>query len=189
MDVWCAIRTYPKHAQELGNSIPQEPVFFLKPESSIISFSQIDTSSDDIHHEIELVLKLGSDGNPEQMALGLDLTKRKIQSKIKEQGLPWSEAKAFTGSAIIGNWHTYNQNASFTLTINGVIKQQGALSKMNWTPHQLIQKLSNWASIREGDLLFTGTPEGVGKLSRGDTLTATLYNDNQIIDEQKANCI
>ena len=96
MDVWCAIRTYPKHALELGNPIPQEPVFFLKPSSSIIGFGQIDTCGGDVHHEIELVLKIGDEGIPSHMALGLDLTKRSVQDHLKSNGLPWAEAKAFS---------------------------------------------------------------------------------------------
>ena len=84
MDVWCAIRTYPKHAQELGNPIPQEPVFFLKPTSSVTEFGQIDSCEGDVHHEIELVLKIGENLEPVQMTIGLDLTKRSIQDHLKE---------------------------------------------------------------------------------------------------------
>ena len=189
MDVWCAIRTYPKHAQELGNPIPQEPVFFLKPSSSITKFNRIDTCGGDVHHEIELVLKIGPDMMPTQMSLGLDLTKRSIQDRLKANGLPWAEAKAFVGSAIIGDWVDYDPRAEYSLSINQEEVQRGSLSEMSWTPGELIDKLTSWAPITAGDILFTGTPAGVGPLRPGDHLTATLYIDGGCINAQSAECI
>jgi 2-keto-4-pentenoate hydratase/2-oxohepta-3-ene-1,7-dioic acid hydratase in catechol pathway len=189
MDVWCAIRTYPKHAQELGNPIPQEPVFFLKPTSSITKFNRIDTCGGDVHHEIELVLKIGPDMMPTQMSLGLDLTKRSIQDRLKANGLPWAEAKAFVGSAIIGDWVDYDPRAEYSLSINQEEVQRGSLSEMSWTPGELIDKLASWAPITAGDILFTGTPAGVGPLRPGDHLTATLYIDGGCINAQSAECI
>jgi|TARA_B110000914_G_scaffold133174_1_gene116458 2-keto-4-pentenoate hydratase/2-oxohepta-3-ene-1,7-dioic acid hydratase in catechol pathway len=189
MDVWCAIRTYPKHAQELGNPIPQEPVFFLKPSASITKFNRIDTCGGDVHHEIELVLKIGPDMMPTQMSLGLDLTKRSIQDRLKANGLPWAEAKAFVGSAIIGDWVDYDPRAEYSLSINQEEVQRGSLSEMSWTPGELIDKLASWAPITAGDILFTGTPAGVGPLRPGDHLTATLYIDGGCINAQSAECI
>jgi 2-keto-4-pentenoate hydratase/2-oxohepta-3-ene-1,7-dioic acid hydratase in catechol pathway len=189
MDVWCAIRTYPKHAQELGNPIPQEPVFFLKPSSSITKFNRIETCGGDVHHEIELVLKIGPDMMPTQMSLGLDLTKRSVQDRLKANGLPWAEAKAFVGSAIIGDWVDYDPRAEYSLSINQEEVQRGSLSEMSWTPGELIDKLASWAPITAGDILFTGTPAGVGPLRPGDHLTATLYIDGGCINAQSAECI
>tara|TARA_B100001996_G_C18620247_1_gene577404 strand:+ start:756 stop:1325 length:570 start_codon:yes stop_codon:yes gene_type:complete len=189
MDVWCAIRTYPKHAEELGNPIPQEPIFFLKSSSSVIDFGEIDSCNGDVHHEIELVLKLGQDLTPLQMALGLDLTKRSVQDRLKAEGLPWAQAKAFTGSAVIGNWIDYNPNVEYSLKINDKEVQRGSLTEMSWTPSELIDKLSVWAPIQEGDVLFTGTPAGVGPLMPGDAITASLYLDGDCIDEQSAVCV
>ena len=181
MDVWCAIRTYPKHATELGNPIPTEPVFFLKPSSSVVDFGIIDSCDGDVHHEIELVLKIGPNNEPSHMALGLDLTKRSIQDHLKEKSLPWAEAKAFTGSAVLGDWVEYNPEAEYSLEVNGNEVQRGSLALMSWTPQQLIAKLANWAPIREGDILFTGTPSGVGPLSKNDELTASLYIEGEHI--------
>lgn len=189
MDVWCAIRTYPKHALELGNPIPQEPVFFLKPSSSIIGFDQIETCDGDVHHEIELVLKIGDEGMPSHMALGLDLTKRSVQDHLKSNGLPWAEAKAFSGSAVIGDWFEYDHRAEYSLEINGKEVQRGSLKEMSWTPGELIDKLAHWAPIRKGDLLFTGTPAGVGPLMANDTLTASLYIENKCIVAHTAQCV
>ena len=189
MDVWCAIRTYPKHATELGNPIPSEPVFFLKPSSSIVDFSVIDSCGGDVHHEIELVLKIGPNNEPSHMALGLDLTKRSIQDHLKEKSLPWAEAKAFTGSAVLGDWVEYNPKAEYLLEVNGNEVQRGSLAVMSWTPKQLIAKLANWAPIRAGDILFTGTPSGVGPLSKNDEVTASLYIEGEHIISHHAKCV
>ena len=127
MDVWCAIRTYPKHATELGNPIPSEPVFFLKPTSSIIEFGTIEACGGDVHHEIELVLKLGPSRQPTHMALGLDLPKRSVQDHLKESRLPWAQAKAFNGSAVIGEGVEYNSKAEYSLSLNGNLSKLGSI--------------------------------------------------------------
>ena len=189
MDVWCAIRTYPKHAAELGNPIPSEPVFFLKPTSSVVEFGTIDSCGGDVHHEVELVLKLGESLQPTHMTVGLDLTKRSVQDYLKQNGLPWAEAKAFNGSAVIGEWVDFNQNTEYTLIINGKMVQRGSINEMSWNPSELIEKLANWAPIKAGDILFTGTPSGVGPLKAGDQLTAELYVDNEQIIAHSAECV
>lgn len=126
---------------------------------------------------------------PTEMALGLDLTKRSVQDRLKAGGLPWAEAKAFTGSSVIGDWVKYNPNAKYTFKINGNEVQRGSLVEMSWTPRELIDKLSNWAPIMKGDVLFTGTPAGVGPLVAGDAVIASLYVDGACIDTQSADCI
>jgi 2-keto-4-pentenoate hydratase/2-oxohepta-3-ene-1,7-dioic acid hydratase in catechol pathway len=189
MDVWCAIRTYPKHAQELGNPIPQEPVFFLKPTSCVTAFGEIDACDGDVHHEIELVIRLDSELKPHKMALGLDLTKRSIQDRLKLNSLPWAEAKAFKGAAVIGEWVNFDSNARYTLEKNGTMVQSGSLREMSWTVEELLQKLQGWAEMKEGDVLFTGTPSGVGPLNKSDQLTASLYIGNELISSEKAVCL
>ncbi|MDP7373891.1 MAG: fumarylacetoacetate hydrolase family protein [Candidatus Poseidoniaceae archaeon] len=189
MDVWCAIRTYPKHATELGNPIPDEPVFFLKPSSSVVEFGEIDACGGDVHHEIELVLKLGEGLNPTHMALGLDLTKRSIQDMLKEKRLPWAEAKAFTGAAVLGEWVEFDERASFQLEVNRKTTQIGSLANMSFSIDELISKLADWAPIKSGDILFTGTPSGVGPLNAGDEVTALLYVDSEVVSTHYATCV
>jgi len=189
MDVWCAIRTYPKHAKELGNSIPDEPIFFLKPTSSVVEFGQIDSCGGDVHHEVELVLKLDEALKPTHMALGLDLTKRSVQELLKEKRLPWAEAKAFSGSAVLGDWVEFDNAATYQLHVNGEQVQKGSLRDMSWTVEQLILKLANWAPIRSGDILFTGTPSGVGPLYAGDELTASLHVGSKLVSTHSATCV
>ena len=152
MDVWCAIRTYPKHAEELGNPIPQEPVFFLKPTSSIDGFGKIDSCEGDVHHEIELVVKFGPGLTPQKMTLGLDLTKRSIQDRLKQNGLPWAEAKAFKSSAIIGEWIEFDDRAEYMLEINGNVVQNGSLNDMSWSVEELVSKLATSRSYLKGVL-------------------------------------
>ncbi|MGB1827848.1 MAG: fumarylacetoacetate hydrolase family protein [Candidatus Poseidoniaceae archaeon] len=189
MDVWCAIRTYPKHATELGNPIPEEPVFFLKPSSSVVEFGEIDTCGGDVHHEIELVLKLGEGLKPTHMALGLDLTKRSVQDMLKEKRLPWAEAKAFSGAAVLGEWVEFDERAEYQLGINGDLVQIGSLKEMSWSAFELISKLADWAPISRGDILFTGTPSGVGPLNAGDELTALLCVEGEVVSTHSATCL
>ena len=189
MDVWCAIRTYPDHATELGNVSPKEPVFFIKPTSSLVDFGEIDVSLGDIHHEVELVIKLGTDLKPVEMTVGLDLTRRSVQDNLKKSRLPWTEAKGFKNSAVIGDWVEYDSSASVTLDINDKRVQDGSLEEMTWPIDKLIEKLSRWAPLTSGDILFTGTPAGVGVLRHGDVLRASLYVKNKLILEHHANII
>ena len=123
------------------------------------------------------------------MTVGLDLTKRSVQDYLKQNSLPWAEAKAFNGSAVIGEWVDFNQNTEYTLIINGNMVQRGSINEMSWNPGELIEKLANWAPIRAGDILFTGTPSGVGPLKAGDQLTAILYVDNEQIIAHSAECV
>lgn len=189
MDVWCAIRTYPKHAAELGNSTPQEPVFFLKSSSSVVPFGQIDCQNGDIHHELELVVRIGEDLKPDAMAVGLDLTKRTTQDYLKTGGLPWAAAKSFVGATVIGDWVDYCDEAEYDLMINGELKQKTALKQMTWSIEQLLDKLSEWAPLQVGDILFTGTPAGVGPLNRGDSIQVRLSQGNKVLSIHSADCI
>ena len=189
MDVWCAIRTYPKHAAELGNSTPQEPVFFLKSSSSVVPFGQIDCQNGDIHHELELVVRIGEGLKPDAMAVGLDLTKRTTQDYLKTGGLPWAAAKSFHGASVIGDWVDFSDNVAFDLQINGEIKQKATLNQMSWSISQLVGKLSEWAPLQIGDVLFTGTPAGVGPLNRGDSIQVRLSQGNKVLSIHSADCI
>ena len=162
---------------------------FLEAIIKCCRFLSIDSCNGDVHHEIELVENRGQDNEPSHMALGLDLTKRSIQDHLKEKSLPWAEAKAFTGSAVLGNWVEYNPEAEYSLEVNGNEVQRGSLAMMSWTPQQLIAKLANWAPIREGDILFTGTPSGVGPLSKNDEVIASLYIEGEHILSHHAKCV
>ena len=200
MALWCSIRTFAKHAQELGNEQPPEPVFFVKPNNCIQRSGPIQVSSHpgSVHHEIECVIKLGNNLTPEAIAVGLDLTDRETQSELRAEQLPWSKGKCFRGSGVIGGFHTFtgqlddlsNGDYSLKLTVNGESRQVANLSAMSITPQQQMDSLLNWAPIVAGDYLFTGTPSGVAELQVGDEINAVLIGkDGSVISQITAVCV
>lgn len=200
MALWCSIRTFAKHAQELGNEQPPEPVFFVKPNNCIQRSGPIQVSSHpgSVHHEIECVIRLGNDLSPEAIAVGLDLTDRVTQSELRAEQLPWSKGKCFRGSGIIGGFHAFtgqfddlcNGDYSLELTVNGESRQVANLSSMSITPQQQMDSLLTWAPVVAGDYLFTGTPSGVAELQVGDEVNATLIGkDGSVISQISAVCV
>jgi len=200
MALWCSIRTFAKHAQELGNEQPPEPVFFVKPNNCIQRSGPIQVSSHpgSVHHEIECVIKLGNDLSPEAIAVGLDLTDRVTQSELRAEQLPWSKGKCFRGSGVIGGFHAFNGQFddlcnggySLELTVNGESRQVANLSSMSISPQQQMDSLLNWAPVVAGDYLFTGTPSGVAELQVGDEVNAVLIGkDGSVISQISAVCV
>ena len=200
MALWCSIRTFAKHAEELGNQQPLEPIFFVKPNNCIQRSGpiQVSTHPGSVHHEIECVIKLGNDLAPEAIAVGLDLTDREAQSNLRAEQLPWSKGKCFRGSGVIGGFHTFtgqldnlcNGDYSLKLTVNGESRQVANLSAMSITPQQQMDSLLNWAPIVAGDYLFTGTPSGVAELQVGDEINAVLIGkDGSVISQITAVCV
>ena len=200
MALWCSIRTFAKHAQELGNEQPPEPVFFVKPNNCIQRSGPIQVSSHpgSVHHEIECVIRLGNDLSPEAIAVGLDLTDRVIQSELRAEQLPWSKGKCFRGSGVIGGFHAFagqfddlcNGDYSLELTVNGESRQVANLSSMSITPLQQMDSLLTWAPVVAGDYLFTGTPSGVAELQVGDEVNAVLIGkDGSVISQIFTVCV
>ncbi|MGB0699878.1 MAG: fumarylacetoacetate hydrolase family protein [Candidatus Poseidoniaceae archaeon] len=200
MALWCSIRTFAKHAHELGNEQPPEPVFFVKPNNCIQRSGPIQVSSHpgSVHHEIECVIRLGNDLSPEAIAVGLDLTDRVTQSELRAEQLPWSKGKCFRGSGVIGGFHAFtgqfddlcNGDYSLELTVNGESRQVANLSSMSITPQQQMDSLLNWAPVVAGDYLFTGTPSGVAELQVGDEVNAALIGkDGSVISQISAVCV
>jgi len=179
--VICVGKNYLKHAVELGDAVPEEPLYFLKPPSVILT---IDGSSGtlalpsegEIHHELELVFEIRRVGNGFRLSrytLGLDLTQRDLQQKLKKAGQPWEKAKVFRNSCVLGPWREVSNlekllAAPFTLEVNGQVRQQGQGQDMRWGPEFLLKDVPQWFPLCDGDVLFTGTPEGVGPLQHGD---------------------
>jgi 2-keto-4-pentenoate hydratase/2-oxohepta-3-ene-1,7-dioic acid hydratase in catechol pathway len=187
MKIICIGRNYVAHAKELGNETPQEPVIFMKPDSAI--FRQRDAFyvpdwTNEVHYEAEIVIKINRLGkNIEerfatkyftQFTLGLDLTARDIQKKLKDKGLPWEKAKAFDQSAVIGEFLDVSDysldNLKFELKKNGQIVQSGNTKSMIYNIPQIIEHCSEFFTLKIGDLIYTGTPEGVGPVRGGDEL-------------------
>ena len=180
MKIICIGRNYVDHIEELDNKRPVSPVIFLKPETSIIHKKQpffIPNYSKNVQFEVEIIVqisRLGKSISPQfshkyynNVGLGIDFTARDIQNDLKKNGLPWEKSKAFDGSALIGKWINKNEienlnNINFNLKKNGKIVQEGNSSKMLWNINELISETSKYFTLKIGDIIFTGTPSGVG---------------------------
>lgn len=188
MKIICIGRNYANHIAELNNEKPPEPVVFMKPDSAVL-FKQhpfvIPEFSSDIHHEVEVLVKINKVGKYiepkfahkyyDEIGLGIDFTARDLQAKLKEKGLPWEKAKAFDGSAVIGDFINIDQiqnlnQLSFSLQSNGQVVQSGNTSLMLWTIDEIIAYVSQFFTLKIGDIIFTGTPEGVAKVNPNDVL-------------------
>ncbi|WP_316734467.1 fumarylacetoacetate hydrolase family protein [Pedobacter aquatilis] len=185
-------RNYAEHAKELNNPVPTTPVIFLKPDTALLKDNKPfyhPEFSNDVHYELEVVLKVCKEGKHiaekfasnyyDEIGLGIDFTARDIQSKHKEKGLPWELAKAFDNSAPVSNFlpktdfeDMYNLN--FELQLNGETKQKGYTKDLLFSFEKIISFVSQYITLKKGDLIFTGTPEGVGKVNKGDKLEAWL---------------
>ena len=165
----------------MGAEIPTEPLIFMKPMACLNSTGQIDlpSFSENIHHELELAIKLGDDLKPKSVALALDLTARDVQTAAKQKGHPWAKAKAFKDSCPISHWidyvdDTWFETLEFQLETNGEIKQRGLTEDMLFKPQALIETIQNYFPLSSGDIILTGTPAGVGPLNSGDEVTAQI---------------
>jgi 2-keto-4-pentenoate hydratase/2-oxohepta-3-ene-1,7-dioic acid hydratase in catechol pathway len=192
MKIICIGRNYTKHIEELQNEKPTEPVIFLKPDTAILPKNFpffIPDFSSDIHHEVEILVKINRVGKHidpkfahkyyDEIGLGIDFTARDVQSQLKEKGLPWEKAKAFDGSAVIGEFLPKSEfssleNISFELKNNGGTVQSGNTSYMLWKIDELISYVSQYFTLKIGDIIFTGTPEGVAKVNPDDILEGFL---------------
>lgn len=194
MKIICIGRNYAEHAKEMKAELPTEPVFFMKPDTALLKEEDfyLPDFTKDLHHEIELVLKISKAGKHieeqfahkyyDEIGLGIDFTARDIQAKCKEKGLPWEKAKAFDNSAPIGNFIKKEKltlnNIEFGLKINGETKQAGNSKDLIFSFDQVISYISKFVSLKVGDLIYTGTPEGVGPVKIGDKLEGFLNGES-----------
>jgi 2-keto-4-pentenoate hydratase/2-oxohepta-3-ene-1,7-dioic acid hydratase in catechol pathway len=194
MKLICIGRNYTEHIEELKNERPIDPVVFLKADSSILPKKQpffIPDFSNDIHYEVEILVKIHKVGKHidkkfagkyyNEIGLGIDFTARDVQSYLKGKGLPWEKAKSFDGSAVIGQWLPKSEfkdvdNINFSLQKNGNIVQNGNTSYMLWKIDEIIEYVSKYFTLKIGDIIFTGTPAGVGKVEPEDVLTGFIEN-------------
>ena len=194
MKLICIGRNYTDHIKELENERPTDPVVFLKPDTAILLKKQpffIPDFSDDVHHEVEILVKIKKVGKHidkkfaknyyDEIGLGIDFTARDLQAQLKAKGLPWEKAKGFDGAAVIGDWlpkseFTDVNKIGFSLERNGTIVQQGNTSLMLWKIDEIIEYVSKYFTLKIGDIIFTGTPSGVGKVNINDSLTGFIEN-------------
>jgi len=195
MKIFCVGRNYSEHAKELNNKVPTEPVIFMKPSTALLKSGETfyyPDFSKNIHYECELVLKIGKNGKHieekfahkyiEAISVGIDFTARDLQNKLKEKGLPWELAKGFDGSAVVGNFILIDalndlRNIRFSLKKNNEIVQEGNSSDMIFNYSKIISFISSYFTLQKGDLIYTGTPQGVGEVKIGDTLEASINEE------------
>jgi len=195
MKIFCVGRNYAEHAKELGNEVPEEPVIFMKPKSALLLANApfyYPEFSNELHYEVELVLRISKNGKYIQenqaekyydaISLGIDFTARDIQAELKKKGLPWEKAKAWDNSAVLGKWIELNPQMlekpfHFTLEQNGNTVQTGDSNDMIFSFNKIIANISNYFSLNIGDLVYTGTPSGVGECVVGDLLEGYLEKE------------
>lgn len=192
MKIICIGRNYTDHIKELSNERPEEPVVFIKPDSAVLPKEQdfyIPEFSNEIHYEVEVLVKIKKVGKHidkkfahkyyDEIGLGIDFTARDLQKELKEKGLPWEKAKGFDGAAVVGKWLNASNfkdlnNLSFSLFKNEEEVQKGNTSLMLWKIDELISYVSKFFMLKKGDIIFTGTPAGVGKIQANDYLSGVL---------------
>lgn len=197
MKLICIGRNYTDHIKELENEKPTDPVVFLKPDTSILLKKQpffIPDFSNDVHHEVEILVKINKVGKHidkkfahkyyDDIGLGIDFTARDLQAQLKAKGLPWEKAKAFDGAAVIGEWLNKKNfedvnNLNFSLQKNDEFVQNGNTSLMLWKIDEIIEYVSKYFTLKIGDIIFTGTPSGVGKVIANDRLIGFI-EDKQL---------
>ncbi|MDX1365078.1 fumarylacetoacetate hydrolase family protein [Arenibacter latericius] len=194
MKIICIGRNYVDHIAELNNEKPSEPVVFIKPDSAVLPKEQdfyIPEFSQDVHYEVEVLVKIKKVGKHidvnfaknyyDEIGLGIDFTARDLQAQLKEKGLPWEKAKGFDGAAVVGAWLPKSHfkdlnNINFQLKKNNEVVQDGNTGLMIWKIDELISYVSRYFMLKKGDIIFTGTPAGVGKVKAEDYLVGTLEN-------------
>lgn len=195
MKIICIGKNYALHVKEMNSAIPSEPVFFLKPDTALLKNGEtfyLPDFSEEIHYEVEIILKISKNGkNIEQqfagkyydeISIGIDFTARDLQAKCKDKGLPWEKAKAFDQSAGVGNFVSKSKFSNlnqlpFSLLINGAAVQTGNTKDLLFGFDTIISYISKFITLKTGDLIYTGTPEGVGKINEGDVLEAFIENE------------
>ncbi len=191
-------RNYAAHIEELNNERPDEPVVFMKPDTALLKNNEpfyYPDFSDDIHFEVEILLKIAKEGKYiqekfahkyyDEIGIGIDFTARDLQSKAKEKGLPWLLAKGFNGSAPISGFLPKDQfkldSLNFSLEVDGEVRQKGNTELMLFSFDYLVSYLSRYITLKKGDIIFTGTPKGVGSISKGNVLSAFI-EDQKLLE-------
>lgn len=196
MKLICIGRNYTAHIEELENERPKDPVVFIKADSAALPKEQdfyLPPFSNNVHHEVELLIKITKVGKHiakefahkyyDEVSLGIDFTARDIQDELKSKGLPWEKAKSFDGSAVIGKWVSKSNykdlnQVSFSLKKNNEVVQSASSELMLWKIDELISYVSQFFTLKKGDIIFSGTPSGVGKVEAGDVLEGFIENES-----------
>jgi len=184
--VVCVGRNYVEHINELCNEIPDNMVIFLKPNSSISDVLISEHLGEVVHYEGEISF-LYENGSFTSVAIGLDLTKRGLQNRLKEKGLPWERAKAFDGAALFSEFVSFNgdfSQLSMELMINGEIAQSARTNLMMYKPQEILKEVEQFMTLENGDIVMTGTPKGVGVIKSGDSFSGKILENSRVIAEK-----
>lgn len=181
---WAVFRNYAGHAKEILGDVTDYPRFFLMPPSAMVEATEDGENvvtllepGEHIDHEVEMVFKLGEDLTPAQMCVGVDTTNRTRQTMAKKEGWPWLEGKGFRGSGVLGTWTDWDERPmEIGLSLNGETRQLASTETMVHSVESLLEHLKNWYDLEQGDLVWTGTPKGVGPMSPGDSVNAWMDN-------------
>ena len=181
---WAVFRNYAGHAKEILGDVTDYPRFFLMPPSAMVEATEAGENvvtllepDEHIDHEVEMVFKLGEDLSPVQMCVGIDTTNRTRQTMAKKEGWPWLEGKGFRGSGVLGTWTDWDERPmKIGLSLNGETRQLASTETMVHSVESLLEHLNNWYDLEPGDLVWTGTPKGVGPMSPGDSVNAWMDN-------------
>ena len=181
---WAVFRNYAGHAKEILGDVTDYPRFFLMPPSAMVEATEAGENvvtllnqDEHIDHEVEMVFKLGEDLTPVQMCVGIDTTNRTRQTMAKKEGWPWLEGKGFRGSGVLGTWTDWDERPmKIGLSLNGETRQLASTETMVHSVESLLEHLNNWYDLEPGDLVWTGTPKGVGPMSPGDSVNAWMDN-------------
>ena len=181
---WAVFRNYAGHAKEILGDVTDYPRFFLMPPSAMVEATEAGENvvtllrpDEHIDHEVEMVFRLGEDLIPAQMCVGIDTTNRTRQTMAKREGWPWLEGKGFRGSGVLGTWTDWDERPmEIGLSLNGETRQLASTETMVHSVESLLEHLNNWYDLEPGDLIWTGTPKGVGPMSPGDSVNAWMDN-------------
>ena len=184
---WAVFRNYAGHAKEILGDVTDYPRFFLMPPSAMVEATEAGENVvtllepyEHIDHEVEMVFKLGEDLTPVQMCVGIDTTNRTRQTMAKKEGWPWLEGKGFRGSGVLGTWTDWDERPmEIGLSLNGETRQLASTETMVHSVESLLEHLNNWYDLEPGDLVWTGTPKGVGPMSPGDSVNAWMDNSER----------
>lgn len=181
MKILCVGKNYSRHAAELGGTTPESPIWFWKPDTAIVRDGEtvrVPQGIGRVDHEVELAVRVGTDGHPDAFTVAVDVTARDLQTAAKKDGRPWAQAKGYDTFLPLGKWVPIDdmdlQDLRLRLSLDGEVRQEGSTADMTWTVEDLLRHAAEWTTLVRGDVLLTGTPEGVGPIMPGQEMVAEV---------------
>lgn len=183
MKILCVGKNYAKHAAELQSAVPKAPIWFWKPDTAIVPDGhaiRVPAGVGAVHHEVELAVRIGPDGTPDAFTVAVDVTARELQNEAKKHGWPWDQAKGYDTFLPLGDWIPTDgvdlQDLRLRLAVDDDVRQDGSTADMVWSVAELLERADGWTMLAPGDVLLTGTPEGVGPIAPGETVVAEVVD-------------